>query len=166
MPPYLAARAILCATAIKDFMRILLVEDDPILALIAASTLEEAGHQIVGPAYGDQDALRLAQSQCADIALVDINLGGQDEGVSLARDLLERYGIASVFISGQLEAARNNADAALGLLRKPYEPEDLARCVAVAHAMLNGCTVLPTPLPASLEIFSPRYASDRTGAGR
>ena len=66
----------------------------------------------------------------------------------------------------RLEAARNNADAALGLLRKPYEPDDLARCVAVAHAMLNGCTVLPTPLPASLEIFSPRYASDRTGAGR
>ena len=70
-------------------MRILLVEDDPILALIAASALEDEGHQIVGPAYDDEQALALAETQSADIALVDINLAGHDEGISLARSLLE-----------------------------------------------------------------------------
>jgi CheY-like chemotaxis protein len=146
-------------------MRILLVEDDPILALIAGCALEEEGHQIVGPAYDDQQALTLAESQSADIALVDINLAGHDEGISLVRNLRQRHGIASVFVSGQVEAARNNADAALGLLRKPYEPSDLALCVGVAQAILKGCALLPTPLPASMEIFSPGYANDCKGAG-
>ncbi len=144
----------------KEVMRILLVEDDPILALIAASVLEDEGHQIVGPAYDDEQALNLAETQSADIALVDINLAGHDEGISLARSLLQRYGIASVFVSGQLEVARSNTDAALGLLRKPYEPGDLALSVSIAKAMLDGCPTLPMRLPASLEIFSPGHASD------
>ncbi|AHL76457.1 chemotaxis protein CheY [Stutzerimonas stutzeri] len=146
-------------------MRILLVEDDPILALIAACALEEEGHQIVGPAYDDQQALALVESQGADIALVDINLAGHDEGVSLVRNLRQRHGIASVFVSGQPEAARKNADVALGLLRKPYEPSDLARCVDVAQAILEGGAPLPTPLPATLEIFSSGYINDPKGAG-
>lgn len=144
----------------KEAMRILLVEDDPILALIAASALEDEGHQIVGPAYDDEQAMALAETQSADIALVDINLAGHDEGISLARSLLKLHGIASVFVSGQLEAARSNADAALGLLRKPYEPGDLALSVSIAQAMLNGGPVLPIRVPASLEIFSPGRASD------
>lgn len=145
-------------------MRILLVEDDPILALIAASMLEDEGHEIIGPAYGDEQALALAESHSADIALVDINLAGHDEGVALARSLRERYGIASMFVSGQIEAARNNTDAALGLLRKPYEPSDLGRCVAIAQALISGITVLPMSVPASLEVYSPDRARNRPGA--
>lgn len=149
------APAFLAPPSLKlNAMRILLVEDDPILALIAASTLEEEGHQIIGPAYSHEQALALAADGHADVALVDINLAGHDEGVMLARELLGRLGVASVFVSGQLEAARTNADAALGLLRKPYEPGDLARCVAIAQAMLGGAAQLPMPMPASLELFS------------
>lgn len=145
-------------------MRILLVEDDPILALIAASMLEDEGHEIIGPAYGDEQALALADSQSIDIALVDINLAGHDEGVALARTLRKRYGIASMFVSGQTEAARNNTDAALGLLRKPYEPSDLGRCVAIAEALISGLTVLPMSVPASLEVYSPALTCNRPGA--
>ncbi|WP_407291753.1 response regulator [Stutzerimonas zhaodongensis] len=139
-------------------MRILLVEDDPVLALIAASMLEGEGHEIIGPAYGDEEALALAEGHGIDIALVDINLAGHDEGVALARNLRKHYGIASMFVSGQIEAARNNTDAALGLLRKPYEPSDLSRCVAIAQALINGFTVLPQPVPASLEVYSPELS--------
>ena len=49
---------------------------------------------------------------------------------------------------------------ALGLLREPYEPGDLALSVSIAQALLNGGPVLPIRVPASLEIFSPGRASD------
>jgi CheY-like chemotaxis protein len=127
-------------------MRILIVEDDPILALLAAATLGEH-HEVIGPAHDVSHALQLAAEQQADIAFVDINLAGHDEGIALARALMARHG-------GQVLAAHANTDAALGLLRKPYAPEDLTLCAYVAEALLDGrefSTLLPH---GSLEIFS------------
>lgn len=133
-------------------MRILLIENDPILAMIAAATLS-AEHEIIGPAHDVSHALQLAREQQADIAFVDINLGGNDEGIALARSLLDQHGISSMFISGQILTARANADAALGLLRKPYAPEDLTLCAQVARALLDGQSLAALPAHNALEIF-------------
>ncbi|MFK7701463.1 response regulator [Pseudomonas caspiana] len=133
-------------------MRILLIEDDPILAMIAAATLG-AEHEVIGPAHDVSHALELAGEQRADIAFVDINLGGNDEGIALARRLLDQHGLSSMFISGQILTARANADAALGLLRKPYAPQDLALCAQVARALLDGQSLAKLPAHNALEIF-------------
>jgi CheY-like chemotaxis protein len=133
-------------------MRILLIEDDPILAMIAAATLGSE-HEVIGPAHDVSHALQLAREQHADIAFVDINLNGHDEGVALARNLLTQHGLCSMFISGQILTARANADAALGLLHKPYAPEDLTRCAQVAQALLEGQTLTSLPTQGALEIF-------------
>lgn len=133
-------------------MRILLIEDDPILAMIAAAALATE-HTVIGPAHDVSHALQLAGEQHADIAFVDINLDGHDEGIALARNLLDQHGLSSIFISGQVLAARANADAALGLLRKPYAPEDLSHCALVAQALLNGQSVTALTTHGTLEIF-------------
>ncbi|RYE67901.1 MAG: response regulator, partial [Oxalobacteraceae bacterium] len=105
-------------------MRILLIEDDPILALLAEIALEEDGHEIIGPAYDVAGALLLAQNHGIDIAFVDINLDGHDEGVGLAQTLYEQFNIHSLFVSGQIDVAKANSGYALGLLSKPYSPND------------------------------------------
>lgn len=133
-------------------MRILLVEDDPILALLAAATLGEE-HEVIGPAYDVSHAMALAADNQADIAFVDINLNGHDEGIALARSLLQQHGITSLFVSGQVLTARANADAAMGLLRKPYAPEDLTRCALIAQALLDGRPLSALLPPGCLEIF-------------
>lgn len=133
-------------------MRILLVEDDPILALLAAATLGEQ-HEVIGPAHDVSHALQLAAEQQADIAFVDINLAGHDEGIALARELMAHHGITSMFVSGQVLSARANTDAALGLLRKPYAPDDLIHCAQVAQALLDGQEYSALPTHGSLEIF-------------
>ncbi len=133
-------------------MRILLVEDDPILALTAASQLTAAGHEVAGPAYDVAEAMRLAGEACADLALVDINLAGCDEGIGLARQLRDQHGIASLFVSGQLVVARNSGDAAVGLLRKPYRPDDLNRSILIVEALLQGHEPSGA-LPVALELF-------------
>lgn len=134
-------------------MRILLVEDDPILALLAAATLAEH-HEVIGPAHDVTHALQLAADQRADIAFVDINLAGHDEGIALARALMDRHGMTSMFVSGQVMSAHANTDAALGLLRKPYAPEDLTHCAQVAQALLDGQEFSTLPTCGALEIFA------------
>lgn len=143
-------------------MRILLVDDDPVLALLAAATLADE-NEVIGPAYDASHALQLAAQYDADIAFVDINLNGHDEGIALARGLWARYGIASLFVSGQVGSARAHCDAAIGLLRKPYAPDDLNQCALIAEAILDGRSLSSLHPPGSLEIFSSGFLRRPSG---
>lgn len=135
-------------------MRILLVEDDPILALLAEIALEEDGHEIVGPAYDADQALVLAAKGNIDLAFVDINLNGHDEGVGLAKALYERFAVYSLFVSGQIEVANANSGYAIGLLSKPYSPDDLSRSAHVVRALIKGELPFTVPMPHTLKIFT------------
>lgn len=139
-------------------MKILIVEDDPILALMATVTLEDAGHDVVGPAFDEAQARRFAVKPNYDFVLMDINLAGADEGLHLARDFLNQHGIPSLFVSGQLAVARANKEVALGMLRKPYEPQELVDATAVVQALLAGRSVPPPRVPAALELYGGQTA--------
>ncbi len=134
-------------------MRILVVEDDAILALMEAEGLNHYGHEVIGPAHTPEQALELAATQRADLALIDINLAGRDEGIALARNLRNHHEIQSLFVSGQAAVARANRDAALGFLPKPYLLEDLDRSARFAHALATGLNPPPPIMPTALEIF-------------
>lgn len=133
-------------------MRILLVENDPIIACNSAAELTLAGHDVIGPAGTEQEAQDLAHSSCPELALLDINLDGDEEGVRLARSFGAEMRLPCLFVSGSPAAARANKDAALGVLVKPYEAEDLTRSVEVAEAISLG---QPAPAcPRGLELFA------------
>ncbi len=134
-------------------MRILLVEDDPIIGFAAADALRREGHVVVGPATTVEDAQHFA-GEGADFALVDINLAGHDEGVELARSLKSRFGIISAFVSGQSGAAHSNRDAAVGLLRKPYTAQSLIEATAVIAKIASGGSPPPPSIPQAFEVFS------------
>lgn len=135
-------------------MRILLVEDDPILALLAEIALEEDGHEIIGPAYDVAQALDLAAQAQIDLALVDINLNGHDEGVDLARAFYEQFGLHALFVSGQIEVAKANTGYALGLLSKPYSPDDLSRSVHIVRSLIKGELPMTFSMPHPLKLFT------------
>lgn len=134
-------------------MRILLVEDEPIIALDAEMSLISAGHEVVGPCRTSEAALEAAQREKPDIAMVDINLCGGNEGVSIVRALRERLGIRSVFATGQPNIAREHRDTALGVLQKPYSPRDLVDTFPVLEALMRGDAPPPPEIPAGLELF-------------
>ena len=104
-------------------MLILIVEDEPIVAWSLAEALRESGHTILGPTASSDEAIELSARYTPRLALVDITLDGQVEGITLARRLKSEMSIASVFMTAQPMLARENADAALGLIEKPYLPE-------------------------------------------
>ncbi len=133
-------------------MRVLLVENDPIIGYNSAAELERAGHHVIGPAVSEAEAEDLARREPADLALVDINLDGDEEGVRVARTFQREHHLTCLFVSGTPSAARANQDAAVGVLVKPYDSEDLTRSVDVAGAIGRG-EPHEAP-PRGLELFA------------
>ncbi len=66
-------------------MRILVVEDDPVVADDICAYLHGAGHKVLGPAYHLAEAKELAELHAFDIALLDIHLERHGEGIQLAQ---------------------------------------------------------------------------------
>jgi DNA-binding response OmpR family regulator len=136
-------------------MRILIVEDEPILAMLMAETLEDEGYEVVGPAYDEAEALRLADAYPIDVAFVDINLNGHEEGIDVANFLRTKHGIFSLFITGQAIAARERGSESIGVLSKPYTVDDLANAAVITKSWLMGERA-SIPNPLTLQIFSER----------
>ena len=132
-------------------MILLVAEDEALIALVLEGALRDAGHEVLGPAATPEEALALVEETRPELALIDINLTGGGDGIALARALRARYGVPSLFVSGQAPDALANRDTALGLVRKPYAPEDVARAVSVVSELLRGRR--PARLPPGLELF-------------
>ena len=73
-------------------MRILVVEDEWLIAAMVVNALHSTQHEVVGPVPSVEAGLWLVQHH-AGLALLDINLGRGDNGVDLARCLHQRHGI-------------------------------------------------------------------------
>ncbi|MBD0275522.1 MAG: response regulator [Acetobacteraceae bacterium] len=133
-------------------MRVLIVEDEVLIALALADSLEGAGHHVLGPAATMAEALALCEgTPPPELAVLDINLRDGSSGVDVARALFERWGVPSIFASGQAGDARRARDAALGYIRKPYEAETVLRSVEVAREVMGGAE--PRAMPAGFELF-------------
>jgi DNA-binding response OmpR family regulator len=132
-------------------MRILLIEDEAIIALYVGMTLQEAGHEVIGPATRLNDCLPLVERTVPELALVDINLDRGGSGIDVARTLLERWGVMSIFVSAQYLQARENMDVAIGCLRKPFATRSLVESIEVADIIRHGA--MPLRVPDGMDLF-------------
>ncbi|MEZ5788800.1 MAG: response regulator [Xanthobacteraceae bacterium] len=123
-------------------MKILLIEDDGLLAYMVESTLEAHGYTVLGPARSVQSATDLAAQYRPDLAVVDIDLGGKESGVDVARRLNALFNTPSIYLTGQERVARANSDCAIGLILKPVSPDDLVQAIDCITRR-NGETVPP-----------------------
>lgn len=106
-------------------LRILLVEDEFIIAQMAMEMLVELGAAVVGPAGTVASALDLARSEAFDAALLDVNLRG--ERVDPVAEVLKARGIPFVLATGYDDPSPERA-----LLAKPYTQEILAESLSRA----------------------------------
>ena len=137
----------------QDDMHILIVEDEPLIAMTLAEELEDAGHDVIGPAPNVESALSCATHEHIDLALLDIDLQRKGDGLILAQRLREMH-IPALFLSGQAGKAHENARLAMGYIGKPYDPADVVKSIAVVDALVHGQAPPPPPMPAALELFS------------
>jgi CheY-like chemotaxis protein len=111
-----------------DAVAILVVEDDALVAAYIRDVLEASGFAVPGVASTGLEAFALVHEMKPRLALVDIRLAGPLDGIEVARQLLTRFGVPSIFLSGIddpeiLERAEQAHP--LGFLRKPFLPSQV-----------------------------------------
>jgi CheY-like chemotaxis protein len=132
--------------------RVMIVEDEFLIALDVAETIEGMGLKVAGFASARKNALALAA--CADIAIVDVNLSDGRTGPDLGRELAEEYGITVIFMTANPEDIENSGKGSLGVLTKPVMPEVVEKTIDYAIAnRLGGMAVVPR----ELKIFHQRH---------
>jgi two-component system, response regulator PdtaR len=131
---------------------VLLVEDDILVAIALRDEFEEAGYRVLDLTGRHGEALAAARIGKPDIALVNIQLHGRDDGIALAQDL-KAMGVPSVFISGQVSRASSELSAAIGSFPKPYRTTEMVEAVAYLLERLKGGEALSKP--TGLEVFGP-----------
>jgi DNA-binding NarL/FixJ family response regulator len=129
--------------------RILLVEDDFLVGMEIEAGLRDAGCDVIGVAATAEEAVSLAEAERPLLAVMDIRLAGERDGVDAALEIERRLGIRSLFASahGDHEVrARAAAARPLGWIGKPYRVTALVAAVRHALASLNE---EPRPEPKS-----------------
>lgn len=132
-------------------MKILLVEDEVLIALEQQLYLEAVGHTTSGPAATTAEAVAFAQDDKPDLALVDVHLGQGTNGIEAAR-LLTAMGVPCLFITSYRdELTKGGEVAGIGCLPKPFTESGLLGAVEVARAILAGEE--PRNVPQTMELF-------------
>jgi CheY-like chemotaxis protein len=115
--------------------RILVVEDDALVASYIRDVLEESGFVIVGVASSGPEALAFLDGELPHLALVDIRLTGPVDGIEFACELRRRFDVPSIFLSGMYDpetTERAKLARPLGFLQKPFRPSQVFNALAGA----------------------------------
>jgi DNA-binding response OmpR family regulator len=106
------------ATDVLTGRRILIVEDDPFIALALEETLREHGLIIAGVARKLKQALNLIDSETIDLALLDVNIG--DDKIDPVADLLAARNCPFIFTTGYGRAGLPETHASRMIVEKPF----------------------------------------------
>lgn len=118
-------------------MRVLIVEDEVLVAAELEWMVEEFGHRPVGSAVSSDEALELAARFSPDMAFVDVCLADGPTGVDAARGLVAR-GVRVMFMTANPKRLPDDLAGAAGVIAKPYAPGAVRKALEQAAAALDG----------------------------
>jgi DNA-binding NarL/FixJ family response regulator len=120
---------------------ILVVEDDFLIGMQTESALTDAGFHVIGIATTAQEAVALAREHKPALALMDIRLSGERDGIEVAEELFRELGVRCIFATAhddQRTRARAEPFEPLGWLAKPYTMASLIALIRQAIAALSA----------------------------
>ncbi len=121
-------------------MKILIVEDDPMISESVGDILRMLDHQVVGVADNAQDAIELCNQHQPEIALLDIQIAGDIDGVELAEIIRDQFDIPFIFTTAFADNAtisRARDMGPFGYLVKPYGVKEVNAAIQVAKASFD-----------------------------
>ena len=125
--------------------RILIVEDEQVIAADLEGKLKRMGHEVVGMAIAGEEAVTLAEQVKPNLVLMDVQLDGHMSGTDAARIIQDRTGAAIIFVTAYpklfLRDPKQMADPGI-CLGKPFSRIQL-------EAALNATLHAPKPQQAS-----------------
>ena len=118
-----------------DKTKILVVEDQTIVALNIKNRLKNLGYAVPSAVVSGKEAIREAELANADLVLMDIMLKGDMDGIEAARIIKSRFGIPIIYLSActdfeTLERAKLTDPE--GYISKPFKEEDLCKNIETA----------------------------------
>ena len=117
--------------------RVLIIEDEPIIALDIQELVERCGHHVIGIAATEADAVMMAQAERPELVLADINLGAGGDGVLAVSRILRFVTAPVVFVTAYPKRLlTGEAVEPAFIITKPFEPATLA--VATYQAVTRG----------------------------
>ncbi len=117
--------------------RLMVVEDEALLAEDLGKRLVRLGYEVLGVAPSGEAGVEAAERLRPELVLMDIHLRGQLDGIAAAERLRDRFDIPVVFITGNADDAtfeRAKAVCPLGFVLKPFDGRQLQIAVEVALA--------------------------------
>jgi CheY-like chemotaxis protein len=115
--------------------RILIVEDESIIARDIAMQVHDLGYEPLGPARTGEQAIEIANRLRPQLVLMDIHLGTQMDGITAAQEIRTQFEIPCVFLSAFNEEeskARAKLTNPAGYLAKPFTEHELRTVIAAA----------------------------------
>lgn len=120
----------------SSLFRILVVEDDPVIAEDIAMTLEELGYLVAGKAHNAEKALQLLEAALPDLVLLDIDLGGGQNGIHLAGIINREYRVPFIYLtsfSDILTLQKVKVTLPAGFVLKPFDENRLRAAIEIAR---------------------------------
>ncbi|PVE25868.1 response regulator [Microvirga sp. KLBC 81] len=115
-------------------LRILIVEDEFLIALELESLLQDAGHDVVGIAASSEEAVALGRELAPDLAFVDIHLADGLTGIDVARKLSDQHHVTVLFMTANAKRIPEDFAGARGVIAKPYTERGVKEALAYITA--------------------------------
>lgn len=140
------AEAVQLVAQAKDKLRnaaqadVLIIEDEPVIALDIAELVQSCGHRVVGVAAGEHEAVKLAGQTKPGLILADINLRHGGDGQRAVAEIQKSLHVPVIFITAYPERLLTGAlSEPAFLITKPFEPTMLA--ITTYQAVSGGLPI-------------------------
>lgn len=124
-------------------IKVLIVEDEALIAEDIAANLRNINFEVVGIAYSSEKALDMLSRRHPDAVLLDINIRGSMDGIQLAEIINDKYKLPFVYLTSYSDKAtieRAKVTMPYGYIVKPFDERDLLTSLEMAvyrHAQIN-----------------------------
>jgi PAS domain S-box-containing protein/diguanylate cyclase (GGDEF)-like protein len=118
-----------------DKIRMMIVEDERIVAMDLQGRLKSMGYEVVGSAVSGEEAIEKAEALRPDMILMDIMLDGQLDGIQAAEIIRSRFGIPVIYLTAYADTAtleRAKITEPFGYILKPFEERELHGHIEIA----------------------------------
>lgn len=131
--------------------RILIIEDEALVAMELRFVLEDLGHVVVGTVADARAARATVAETEIDLALVDIHLSDGPTGIELGRELAQEMGVTVLYMTANPGMLRQGVAGTIGVLSKPTDEPAVQKAVDYALRRRKGEPV--EYAPPELQLF-------------
>jgi DNA-binding response OmpR family regulator len=126
--------------------KVLIAEDDLLIGDMLSDAVAEGGYEVCGPARTAPEAVRLAERHQPHLAVIDVRLADNGDGMALAAQLVERLRIGIIYATGNCHVVLERRPVGEACLSKPFRAKDVVPALRVVEQIMrSGVSSLPLP---------------------